>query len=41
MRYIKFPRGFRGLINVETDGQPSRITAWNWWRPDCFSDTIK
>jgi len=29
MRYIKFPGGLRGLITVGTDGQSSRISAWN------------
>jgi len=37
---MKFPRGFRGLITVWTDGQSSRITACNWCRPDCLIQTI-
>jgi hypothetical protein len=40
VRYIKFPRGVRGQINVRCDGQFSRITAWNLWRPDYLSATI-
>jgi len=41
LRYIKFPRYLRRLITVGTDGQSSRITAWNWCRPDCLSAEIK
>ena len=40
MRYIKFPPGLRGLINVGTDWQSSRITASNWCRPDFPRITI-
>jgi len=28
VRYIKSPRGFRGLITGGTDGNSSRIRAW-------------
>jgi len=41
VRYIKFPRGLRGLITVGTAGYSSRITTWNWCRSDCLSATIR
>ena len=41
MKYVEFPHRLKGLNYVGFDGISSRITGWNWCRPDCLSAAIK